>query len=101
MGEQDTGYAYGISYGGTEERGDWQVGYSYQKLEADAVFGAFTDSDFAGGGTDNRGHQVSAAIALNGKAKLQLTYFDTDTGLYSSDEDVRYRRAFLDLIFDY
>lgn len=34
--------------------------YDYRLLEPDAVFGAFTDSDAAGGRTDQRGHRIMA-----------------------------------------
>lgn len=97
--EQNKGYAYGFRYGGLAEAGDWEIGYTYQKLEADAVFGAFTDSDFAGGGTDNQGYSMTFAYALNPKINLQLTYFDTERALHRLDEELSFDRAFLDLIF--
>jgi Putative porin len=38
------------------ERGDWRAFAAYRYLERDAVIDAFTDSDFALGGTDTEGY---------------------------------------------
>lgn len=101
INDENRGYAVGLRYGDARNRGDWEIAYAYQKLEADAVFGAFTDSDFAGGGTDNRGYSVSAAFAFTPATKIELTYFDTTRAVFSGEAQVGFRRAFLDLIFEY
>jgi hypothetical protein len=72
---KDTGYAVGLHVGQTRERGSWQARYHYQDLEADAVLGLLTDSDFAGGGTDSKGHKFSAAYAFSDASRVNLTYF--------------------------
>jgi len=74
----DTGYAIGARLGKASARGSWQAGYLWQDLEADAVIGLITDSDFAGGGTDSKGHKFSAAYAITDQSKVKLTYFLTE-----------------------
>ncbi len=44
--------------------GDWQIGGGYRYLQRDAVFDAFTDSDFHGGGTDAKGYRLNAKYGL-------------------------------------
>lgn len=75
---KDTGYAVGLRVGRTAGRGSWQAGYLYQDLEADAVLGLLTDSDIAGGGTDSKGHKLSAAYAFTDVSRINLTYFDAE-----------------------
>ncbi len=44
--------------------GDWQVFGAYKYLQRDAVVDAFTDSDFALGGTDAKGYVVGGLVGL-------------------------------------
>ena len=50
--ENDTGYLVGAKLGSAKEKGDWDVSYYYERLEADSTIGLLADSDFGGGGTD-------------------------------------------------
>lgn len=54
-GGDDEGYQVGARWGRTDEPLDVEIGAFYQRLEADAVLGRFTDSDFGTGGTDQEG----------------------------------------------
>jgi hypothetical protein len=45
-------------------QGSWRVAFTYRHLESDAVVDAFTDPEFALGGTNNQGYTVSASVAL-------------------------------------
>ncbi len=74
----DTAYALGLKLGKAKKRGGWQFGYVYQDLEADAVLGLLTDSDFSGGGTDSEGHKVSFKYATTDQTTVGLTYFATE-----------------------
>lgn len=58
----DNNLAYDISMqlGDTKNINDWKVGYTYRDVEKDAVFAAHNDSDFIAGGTDGKGHIVTA-----------------------------------------
>ncbi len=74
----DTAYAFGLKLGKAKKQGGWEVGYVYQDLEADAVLGLLTDSDFSGGGTDSEGHKLSLKYATTDRTSVKLTYFATE-----------------------
>lgn len=70
------------------------LSYDYRVLEADAVFGAFTDSDAAGGRTNQRGHRVMGDIELiDGFTAGASAYFNT---LSASGEGNWYQRWMVD-----
>lgn len=76
----DTGWAVGARLGAIVARHDWELAWAWQKLDRDAVFGLWTDSSFAGGSTDNRGHLVSGTWAAGEHARLGISYFATRGG---------------------
>jgi hypothetical protein len=96
----DTAWATGLKLGKASNPNTWEVAYIYQDLEADAVFGLLTDSDFAGGGTDSKGHILTGAWAVNKQWKISFTYFNTERQLdLGTDED--YQRLMLDMAFKF
>ena len=95
--KEDTGFVYGVKVGNAKKRGDLAFGYAYQDLEQDATFGAHTDSDFGGGGTDTKGSKISGALGLSKNTSLALTYFDTEYGKESRGEEFDYERLQVDL----
>ncbi|SMF24717.1 Putative porin [Alteromonadaceae bacterium Bs31] len=99
--EEDTGYALGMRWGKNKEPGDFRFSYSYQELQADAAFGLFTDSDFAGGGTDNHGHLIKGSYVVHPGVTLALSYYDTHYGEFTLGEENRFARTFIDLIFKF
>ncbi len=82
----DTGYMAGIKLGATKEPGSVSLDYNYRELEANAVLGAWTDSDFIGGGTDGKGHKISLAVQLTKVLTGAVTYFKNDKGLENSKD---------------
>ena len=98
--EHDTAYAFGFKYGAAKNKGEWQFGYVYQRLEADAVFGLLTDSDFGGGGTDSKGSIIKGSYAFVKNVNANFTYFINDVGLKSGDP-IDFKRLQLDLSFKY
>lgn len=76
----DTGWATGLVVGAAKAKGTWEAGYVYQDLERDAVFGLWTDSDFGGGGTDNKGHILRGTYALSDKTTLGFSYYMSEIG---------------------
>jgi len=98
--ENDTAYAFGFKYGAAKNKGEWQFGYVYQKLEADSVLGLLTDSDFGGGGTDSKGSIIKGSYAFYKNFNANLTYFINDVGLKSGDP-IDFKRLQLDLSFKY
>ncbi|MCB1675978.1 MAG: putative porin, partial [Halioglobus sp.] len=104
-GDDDTGWRAGLFLGETKGRGTWQLAYQYQDLEADAVLGLLSDSDFTGGGTDGRGHRLSGAYGINRQWHLGFTWFvDNRKGeknLREGDGALDYDRFFIDTVFKY
>jgi hypothetical protein len=64
LGEQTDGFGVQAAFGGNKKKGEWQIAYQYKYLEADAVYDAFTDSDWGTGGTDRKGHVVKATYNI-------------------------------------
>ena len=66
----DTGYALGVKLRFPGDR-PWGLGYTYQDLEANAVLGILTNSDFGGGGTDVKGHLIKGNFDLSKKSQSE------------------------------
>jgi hypothetical protein len=98
--EFDTGYAVGVKLGKTSTRGTWDLAYIWQDLEANAVLGLLTDSDFGGGGTDAKGHIFKGGYGINKKWNIGVTYFRNEIGANAGDER-DYERIIFDTKFKY
>jgi len=98
--DNDTGYLFGARFGSAKKRGTWDVSYFYEKLEADAVVGLVTDSDFGGGGTDAKGHVFAGTYAFHDNWNFKATYFINDIALASGNPR-DFDRLMLDLNFKY
>ena len=98
--DNDTAWAVGFKYGSARNKGEWQFGYVYQRLEADAVLGLLTDSDFGGGGTDSKGSIIKGSYAIHKNFNANLTYFINDVGL-NLEDPIDFKRLQLDLSFKY
>jgi len=96
----DTGYSVGFEYGAAKAPGDWEGAVIYQDLEADAVFGLLTDSDFAGGGTDGKGYILKAGYSVAKNWNANLTYFINENGANAGNQR-DYDRMQIDLAFKY
>ena len=70
----EDGFTLGVGYRRVAEPGRWNLSYAYQDLEANAVVGAFTDSDFGGGMSDSSGHILRASYASPTGWSLALRY---------------------------
>ena len=75
------GFQLGVKVGKSRKPLDllkgWEGGYYYERLEPNATFGAFTDSDFGNGGTNHAGHVYWVKFATLNNSMLQLKYFNT------------------------
>jgi hypothetical protein len=98
--EADTGFSLGASLGEVTGPRTWRVGYVYQELEADAVIGTFTDSDWAGGGTDGKGHVVELNYGFRDRLVFGFRYFLNDRGEDVGNEH-DYNRLQADVQFNY
>lgn len=96
----EKGFALGASFGEVTGPRTWRIGYAYQDLEADAVVGTFTDSDFAGGGTDGKGHVVELNYGLRDRLVLGLKLFSNERGADSGNEH-DFDRLQADVSFNY
>ena len=78
---QNNGFQIGLKFGKARVPFDllkgWEGGYYYERLESDATFGAFTDSDFGNGGTNHRGHAYWVKLATLKNSVVQLKYMNT------------------------
>ena len=99
--ELNTGYLAGVRLGKVKKRGDWQIQYQYEDLDANATLGVITNSDFAGGGTDNKGSSVSAAYGVDDKWYVATTYYFDNTRGVKLGKDASYDRIQLDTGFKY
>ncbi|MGB8327135.1 MAG: putative porin [Steroidobacteraceae bacterium] len=75
----DSAYAAGFTYGRASNPGTWEFGYIYQKVEKDALFGQWVDSDFAAGNTDGDGSAIRFAYAFAKNWRLNATYMINKT----------------------
>ena len=97
ISNQDTAWAVGLKLGKASAARSWEVAYRYQNLEADALYAALTDSDFAGGRTDNTGHIIQAAFAPYQNTKLSLKYFISAYGKHNTGVWADHDRLQLDM----
>jgi len=93
--EDDKGYQAGIKLGKRKDSGSFDFGYTYRELEANAVLGAFTDSDAYGGGTDGKSHIIKAGYQISKKLSGHISYFSGEAGL---DSGTDYDRIQIDLV---
>ena len=96
--DDNTGWFAGISAGKVKAPGSMAIKYSYRSLEKDAVVGAFTDSDFKGGGTDGSGHELNISRQLTARSKAELSYFLNSTAVDDGDD---YHRFIADVSFKF
>ena len=95
----DNGWLVGIRVGKTKKPGSWAFRYIYREVEKDAVVGTFTDSDFRGGGTDAKGHEIGGAVQLAKNTAFKATYFINTIGLDKEGSDFNRLQVDLQLKF--
>jgi hypothetical protein len=88
----------GYSLGAKVKANKWSFGWEYRDLEADAVFAAFSDSDFIGGGTDGEGHILKTGYALSKKISLSSSLFLNDRNVDFGTEE-SFKRLMFDISF--
>jgi hypothetical protein len=78
--EETTAYSLGIEVGHPRmlDWMDWNIFLNYRYIEADAVFDAFNDSDFHGGGTNAKGWLIGGKYGLYRNVWLQVKWYTTD-----------------------
>lgn len=71
----DTGWLLGTTFNKASDPGTWEFNYEYRDIEADAVLGQFSDSDFIGGGTYGKGHKFGFKYAIAKNVMMGPTAF--------------------------
>jgi hypothetical protein len=59
-------------------RWDWNVAIAYRYLQSDAVIDSFAQSEFALGGTNNKGFMTSATLAIADNVHTTLRWLSSD-----------------------
>jgi hypothetical protein len=72
---RDSGWLVGFDLGNKKKKGDWYAKYFYQELEDYAFPAVFVDSDFHGGGTNNKGHYVQGRYLFTDNIQARSTFF--------------------------
>jgi hypothetical protein len=80
--DEANGYAIGFKVGKAKKPWSLSEGiegsYMWQRLESNAAYGRFVDSDFHGGGTNGQGHKYGLKFAVLKNSTFGLTIFDTE-----------------------
>ena len=93
----DTGFLVGFSIGKIKGPKSWQFSYAYRNLEADAVVGAFSDSENAGGGTNIKGSKISVQYAIFKNTVAGLHVFIGNKNIETTSD--KYTKVQFDLSF--
>jgi hypothetical protein len=95
----NNGWLVGLHIGKVKMPGTWALRYIYREVEKDAVVGMFTDSDFRGGGTDAKGHEMGGQYQLADNTTFNITYFINKIGLDAAEADFNRLQVDLQLKF--
>jgi putative porin len=95
---KNQGWLAGFYFGKCKKPYSYSLKYNYRWLEKDAVVGAFSDSDFIGGGTDGSGHEINLGFQIAKHIRAATTYFLNRKGL---DEGTDFHRLQLDISFKF
>lgn len=99
--DRDTGYQVGFEMGTKKEKKDFYIQYFYQVLEDYAFPAVFVDSDFHGGGTNNRGHRFKTNYYVANNVYFQGVFYVTERDDKSKDGKKDESRAQLDVVFKF
>lgn len=101
VSDHNFGYDLSVQWGDVKNNYDWRVGYTYRDIQRDAVFGAHNDSDFIAGGTDGRGHIVTAKMQLAKHVDIGGHFQWAQKYTDSAEADADYNRIMLDLVLKF
>ena len=98
--DNNKAYSAGVKIGSVKNRGDKQFSYAYHDTDKDALIGSYSDSDFAGGNTDSRGHFIRAKYGLKENMALGGILIVSKYNASPTDE-IKYNRIQIDLEFQF
>jgi polyhydroxyalkanoate synthesis regulator phasin len=95
-----TAWLAGFKFGHKKvsEFGQWQVVYNYRNLERDAIPDFLPDSDFRGGSTNGKGHEVEAVFGVAKHVTLGLDYYNNKLNEKNGGDDQQEDLLQLDMI---
>lgn len=95
-GEGGVGYLVGGKVGNKKlaKKGDWQFGYNYRNMGANAQVDTFPDGDFYGTGTGAYGHNVSLAYNLYKNTYIKSAWWLTYRNRKVFDDTDKMRSLF-------
>ncbi len=96
--EDNDGFLFGARFGKVKKAGAVSGRYIYREVKKDAVLGAYTDSDFIGGGSDGTGHEVGLDVGLAKKVTASASYFINQIGVEDGKD---FNRLQLDVKFKF
>jgi hypothetical protein len=82
-----------LAYGVKVAKGKWDASVFHQKVEANAQYGLWHDSDIAGAQGNHKGYGLTAGYKVAKGWKVNAKYFDVERGANKED----YKRLQLDL----
>ena len=82
-----------LAYGVKIAKGKWDVSAFHQKVEANAQYGLWHDSDFAGAQGNHKGNGLTVGYKVAKGWKVNAKYFDVERGANKQD----YKRLLVDL----
>jgi len=94
----DTGYAAGLGLGKLKDPGSYELGYSFIRLEKDAVLGALTDGDRWGGGTDGQCNKFSVKYQIAKGLQAGAAYYMSEKTISDEARQHDYDRIQFDLL---
>ena len=97
----DSGYLAGVRAGKISGVKSWMAEYSYRDQQADAVLGAFTDSDFAAGQSNTRGHKIALAYSVMENTSIAANIFLANRYIAASGGFTPYNRYQLDALVSF
>ena len=69
-----------LAYGVKVSKGKWDVSAFHQKVEANAQYGLWHDTDFSGAVGNHKGHGLTAGYKVAKGWKVNAKYFDVERG---------------------
>ncbi|MBI4209340.1 MAG: putative porin [Deltaproteobacteria bacterium] len=91
----------GLNLSGLLAERKWKFGYNYRRIETDAVVGAFSDSDFIGGGTNGKGHKFSLSYDVTKNVTPAIAYIDAEKNIAPGQNEKDYERLEIDMNFKF
>jgi hypothetical protein len=95
LSDNNDGYQLGVKLGKAATPWSltkgWEAGYFYERLEPNAVFDAFTDSDFGGGGTNHKGNVFYLTLATLKNSSVTAKYYNATEVTRAKNHEDRFQ----------